>query len=135
MEKGFIIDEATRRIVTRVTECVLTPGEINLGWKDISEVLLSDRTAVVTSGSGTGKDRAVKACQDALSSYRIVARPAMRPARVLFHLIGPKDLLLKDVNDAREVIERSLCPASEVVFGVALDDSLKDEVRITIMAT
>ena len=58
-----------------------------------------------------------------------------RATRLLFHLIGPENLLLREVNDAREMIERSVCPAAEVIFGVARDSSLNDEVRIILLTT
>lgn len=58
-----------------------------------------------------------------------------RAARLLFRLMGPQNLLLKKMNDVREIIERSICPDAEMVFGVGRDNSLNDEVRIIILAT
>ena len=133
MEKGFTIDGTTKRTVIGMAECLLAPGEINLGWNDISNVLLQEGETVIAFGCGTGKDRAIKACKDALSNYRTASRMTKRPARLLFRLTGPENLLLKEVNDVREMIERSVCPAAEVIFGVARDGSLNDEVRITLL--
>lgn len=135
MEKGFTIDGTTKRKVIRIAKCLLPPGEINLGWNDISNVLLQDGKTVIAFGSGTGESRWTKACDNALSNYKAVSQTIKKPTRLLFRLIGPRNLLLKEVNDAREMIEKSVCPTSEVVFGVARDDSLNDEVRITIIAT
>ena len=134
MEKGFTIDGATKRTIIRIAEYLLTPGEINLSWNDIGNVLLQDGETVIAFGSGTGSNRAIKACEDALSSYRSAAGTTVRPGRLVFRAVGPGNLLLKEVNDAREMIEGSLCPASQAVFGVACDHGLKDEVRITILA-
>ena len=134
MEKGFTIDGTTKRTVIGIAECLLAPGEINLGWNDISNVLLQDGETVIAFGCGTGKSRAIKACEDALSNYRTAAGTTMGAARLLFRLTGPEDLVLKELNDAREMIERSVCPAAEVIFGVARDGSLNDEVRIIILA-
>ena len=135
MGKGVTINGTIKRTVIDMAECLLAPGEINLGWNDIKGVLFQNGETVIALGSGTGKSRAIKACEDALSNYRTAAGTAMRPARLLFRLTGPESLLLKEVNDAREMIERSLCPTSEVVFGVAQDCSLNDEVRITLLGT
>ena len=135
MEKGFIIDGSAKRKVIRIAKCLLAPGEINLSWNDISKVLLQDGKTVIAFGSGTGKSRETKACGNALSNYRAISQTTKKPSQLLFRLIGPKNLLLKEVNNAREMMERSVCPASEVIFGVARDDSLNDEVRITLMAT
>ena len=135
MGKGFIIDGTIKRTVIGMAECLLTPGEINLGWNDIRNVLLQDGETVIAFGSGTGESRATKACEDALSNYRTAAGMTGRAATLLFRLTGPEDLLLKEVNDAREMIERSVCPTAEAIFGVARDNSLNDEVRIILLTT
>lgn len=135
MGKGFIISGTTKRTVTSMAECLLSPGEINLGWNDISNVLLQDGETVIVFGSGIGKSRATKACNDALSKYRTATGMTKRPARLLFRLMGPENLLLREVNDAREMIERSVCPTTEVIFGAARDSSLNDEVRIILLTT
>jgi cell division protein FtsZ len=135
MEKGFAIDATTKRTVIRIAECLLTPGEINLSWNDVSNVLLQNGETVTAFGSGTGESRGMKACENALSNYRAASHTTNKPAKLLFRLIGPEDLLLKEVNDAREMIEKSVCPTSGIVFGVARNDSLNDELRITIIAT
>jgi len=75
--------------------CLLTPGEINLGWNDISNVLLQDGGTVISFGSGTGESRATKACEDALSNYRTAAGMTRRAARLLFRLTGPEDLTVR----------------------------------------
>jgi len=135
MGKGFIIDGTTKRTAIGMAECLLTPGEINLNWNDISKVLLQDGEPVIAFGSGTGKSRATKACNDALSKYRTATGMTRKTTRLLFRLMGPENLLLREVNDAREMIERSVCPTAEVIFGVARDTSLNDEVRIILLTT
>lgn len=135
MGKEFVIDGMTKQTVSDMARCLLAPGEINLGWNDIGSVLLHDGETVIAFGSGTGKVRALDACHDTLSHYRTAASVTKRAARVLFRLTGPANLLLREVNNAREMIESSLRPAIEVVFGVARDNSLNDEVRIILLAT
>jgi cell division protein FtsZ len=135
MEKGFTIDGTTKRTIIRIAESLLTPGEVNLSWNDISNVLLQDGETVIAFGSGTGKSRGIKACADVLSNYRTASQTTKKLTRLLFRLMGPKNPMLKEVNDAREMIEKSVCPTSGVVFGVARDDSLNDEVRIIIITT
>ena len=134
MGKGFIIDPKIKREVGRIGECLLGSGEIDIEWNHIRDVLLQDRKTIIAFGSGTGRNRATKACKDALSRYRYAAGTTIRPRRLVFRAVGPGNLLLKEVNDAREMVEGSLCPASQAVFGVARDYGLKDEVRITILA-
>ncbi len=135
MGKGFSINGTTMQTVIDAAERLLAPGEINLGWHDISNVLLHDGETVIAFGSGVGVNRAIKACDDAISGYRTVAGTTERPARLLFRVTGPKNLLLKEVNDVKEVIERSVGTTGEVTYGVACDDSLNDEVRIILLTT
>lgn len=90
---------------------------------------------MIAFGSGTGRGRGIEACNRALSNHRTVSQMMRRPKRLLFRMVGPENLLLKEVNGAKKMIESSLCPTSEVVFGVARDESLNDEVRITIITT
>ena len=135
MGKGFINDGTAKRTIAGMAECLLAPGEINLGWNDISDVLLHDGETVIAFGTGTGKNRAIKACDDILSNYRTAARTIRRPIRLLFRLMEPENLLLKEVTGARKMLERSIRPASEVVFGVARDISLSDEIRIIVLTT
>ena len=135
MGKGFIINGTTKQTVIDAAERLLTLGAINLGWRDISNVLLHDGETVIAFGSGTGNARSIKACDDTLFGYKTAAGKTRRPARALFRLTGPENLLLKEVNDVREVIERSVGTTGEVTFGVACDNRLDDEVRIILLTT
>jgi len=135
MGKGFTINGTTKQTVIETVERLLAPGEINLRWHDISNVLLHDGETVIAFGSGSGKERAIKACDDTLSGYRAAAGMTERPARALFRVTGPEDLLLKEVNDVSEAIEKSARTTGEVTFGVAIDNSLDDEVKIILLTT
>ncbi|MGQ9545966.1 MAG: hypothetical protein ACUVTR_02205 [Dehalococcoidia bacterium] len=95
MEEGFATDGITKRTVIGIAECLLTPGEINLSWNDTSNVLLQDGQTMIAFGCGTGKGRAMEACDNALSDCRTASRTTKKPVRSLFRLIGPRDLLLK----------------------------------------
>ena len=135
MGKGFTINGTTMQAVIDAAEGLLATGEINLSWKDISNVLLQEGEAVISFGSGTGKDRAIKACDDTIAGYKTVMGATEIPARALFRVTGPKNLLLHEVNDIRQTIEKALRTTCEVTFGVACDNSLNDEVRIILLAT
>lgn len=90
MGKGFTVNGTTIQAVMETAERLLAPGAINLGWKDINKVLLHDGEAVIAFGSGTGESRATKACEDALSVYRITTGTTKRAARLLFRLRGQR---------------------------------------------
>jgi len=102
MGKGFVVNGTTMQTVIDVTERLLAPGAINLSWHDINKVLLFDGEIVIAFGSGTGNARSIKACDDTLLSYKIAAGNDRRPARALFRVTGPENLLLSEVNAIRE---------------------------------
>ena len=134
MGQAIIIDGTTKQAIMDVAERLLKPGEINLGWNDVKTVLLQDVETKVSFGSRTGQNRTLKACEDAPASHR-TATMAKAATKVLFHLTGPENLLLGEVNDAIDMIKRIVWPSAEVIFGVARDGSLKDEVRIILLTT
>ncbi len=135
MGKGFTINGTTMQTVIDAAERLLVPGSINLGWEDINKVLLHDGEAVIAFGSGTGNARSIKACDDTLLSYQIAAGKSRRPARALFRLTGPENMLLSEVNAIRERIEGLVGTTGEVTYGVSCDNSLNDEIRIILLTT
>lgn len=133
MGKGFVVNGATMQSVINATERLLTPGTINLGWHDINNVLLHDAEAVIAFGSGTGSARSVRACDDTLLSFQIVAGKGRKLARALFGVTGPENLLLSEVNAIRERIEGLVGTKGEITYGVACDNALDDEIRIVLL--
>lgn len=88
----------------------------------------------IFTGSGTGTDRAIDACQAALSNPLIDASMLKVAAKVLFNVTGPSDLLLREVNDAADVISREVNTTAELILEVILDTRLNDEVKVTLFA-
>ncbi len=128
------IDRTTKLAIMDLVERLVKPGEINLGWNDVKTVLLQDGETMISFGSGTGQHRAFKACADALASFRTDTM-AKTAAKVLFHLTGPENLLLAEVNGAIDIIKRKVWPSGEPIFGVTRDSSLKGEVRCILLTT
>ena len=135
MGNGFIINGTTMQTVIDAAECLLAPGAINLDWQDINNVLLRDGEAVIAFGSGTANARSIKACDDTLLSYQITAGKGRKPARALFRVTGPENLLLSEVNAIKERIEGLVGTTGEVSYGVAIDNRLEDEIEIILLAT
>lgn len=133
MGETYIVDGTTKQAIMRMTECLLAPGEIKLGWNDIRKVLGQDGMTAISFGSGTGHDRVYKACEDALASHQAFTM-AKTATKVLFHLTGTESLLLKEVNAAINVI-KTTWPSVEPIFGVARNSKLSDEVRIILLTT
>jgi cell division GTPase FtsZ len=79
----------------------------------------------------TGRDRSSKASYDALAGYE-TATTAETATKVLMQVTGPEDLLLKDVNDAVSIIKAAISPMAEVIYGVARDLNLDDEIEVIL---
>ena len=132
MGRSFIIDTIAKQAVQTVSELLLIPGEIRIGHSDIKTIMGQQGPVLIFTGSGAGKDRVLKACYDALMNPW--KEKAVRAAtKVLVHIAGPSGLLLKEVNDALDMIEL-VFPSAEVVFGVTRDINLNDKAKVTLLA-
>jgi hypothetical protein len=134
MGNGFVVNGTTVQTVINTAERLLAPGAISLSWQDINSILLHDGEAVIAFGSGFGRNRAIKACEDTILGYKMATGTSERPMKAVFHVTGPKNFSLYEVNNAKEAIDRLVRPIGEVIFGVAVDNSLDDEVRIVLLA-
>ena len=134
MEKSFIIDTMAKQAVEIITNLLVTPGEINIGHSDIKAIMDQQGPVLISTGSGTGKDRILKACHDALANpWKETTIKAA--TKVLVNITGPSNLLLKEVYDVLNIVRGSVPPAAEVIFGVARDSNLHNQVRVTLLAT
>ena len=117
MGKRFTIDTTTKRTIISMAECLLAPGEINLGWDDIGNVLLQRGETVIASGSGTGESRAIKACDDALSSYRTAAK--------IVQAEGGLNRLNEDVSSFKRTVPRREPPVTNL-YALSLEEIEKE---------
>jgi len=133
MGKSFIIDTIAKQAVQTVSEFLLIPGEISIEHGDINAIMAQQGPVLISTGSGAGKDRVLKACHDALTN--LWKETTIKAAtKVLVHIAGPSGLLLKEVNDGLDTIREAVSPAAEVVFGVACYSNLHDQAKVTLLA-
>ncbi len=134
MEKAFIIDTIAKQAVEIITELLVTPGMINIGHSDIRAIMGQQGPVLISTGGGTGKDRVLKACHDALTnSWKETIIKAA--TNVLVNITGPSDLSLKEINDGLDIIRESVSPNAEVIFGVARDSNLHNQAKVTLLVT
>src|SRR5690606_32219938 len=107
---------------------------VNLDFADVRKVMSDAGPALMAIGSGRGENRATDAARQAISSP-LLEVDITGATGVLFNVTGPRDLGLRELDSAARVIASVVDPESEIIFGTSLDDSLKDEVRITLIAT
>jgi cell division protein FtsZ len=127
-------DDVLRHGVQAISEVITVPGMINLDYADVKAVMKDAGPAWMSIGHGSGKNRASDAARNALASPLLDV--TVEGARgVLFNVVGGADLTLFEVNEAAEVIKQAVDPDANIIFGVASDNSMGQDVRITLIAT
>ncbi|MFC0359542.1 cell division protein FtsZ [Kytococcus schroeteri] len=119
--------------VQGITDLITTPGLINLDFADVKSVMQGAGSALMGIGSARGEDRAVEAAELAISSPLLEA--SIDGAHgVLLSVQGGSDLGLFEINEAARLVQEAAHPEANVIFGTVIDDSLGDEVRVTVIA-
>ena len=127
-------DDVLRHGVQAIAEVITVPGLINLDFADVKAVMKDAGPAWMSIGVGSSKNRAVDAAKEALASPLLDV--SVEGAKgVLFNVAGGPGLSLFEVNQAAEVIREAVDPAANIIFGVVQDPSMKEEIRITLIAT
>jgi cell division protein FtsZ len=128
-------DDVLRHGVQAIAEVITVPGLINLDFADVKTVMKDAGPAWMSMGVGSGKSRAVDAAHGALTSPLLEDVSVDGAKGVLFNVTGGPGLTLFEVNEAAEVIKQAVDPDAVIIFGVAQDPSMGEEVRITLIAT
>ena len=135
LQQAFsLADDVLRQGIQGISELITVPALINLDFADVRTIMSQGGAALMAVGRGTGDDRAVKAAEAAISSDLLDV--TIDGARgILFNITGGTDLTLFEVNEAAALIKESAHPDVNLIFGAQIDESMGDEVRITVIAT
>ncbi|OBB28780.1 cell division protein FtsZ [Mycolicibacterium peregrinum] len=126
-------DEVLLNGVQGITDLITTPGLINVDFADVKGVMSGAGTALMGIGSARGDGRALKAAEIAINSPLLEA--SMEGAQgVLLSVAGGSDLGLFEINEAASLVQDAAHPEANIIFGTVIDDSLGDEVRVTVIA-
>jgi cell division protein FtsZ len=127
-------DDVLRQGVQGITDLITIPGLINLDFADVRTVMHDAGSALMGIGAASGENRASEAAKTAISSPLLEAS-VEGATGVLLNITGGSDLGLFEVNEAAEMVQSASAPDSNIIFGAVVDDSLGDEVRVTVIAT
>ena len=126
-------DEVLRAGVQGITDLITTPGLINLDFADVKSVMKGAGSALMGIGTAKGEDRAIRAAELAVSSPLLEA--SIDGAHgVLLLVQGASDLGLHEIDEAARLVQEAVSPEANIIFGSTIDDTLGDEVRITVIA-
>ncbi|WP_159499639.1 cell division protein FtsZ [Microbacterium sp. 18062] len=119
--------------VQGITDLITTPGLINLDFADVKSVMQGAGSALMGIGSARGADRAIKAAELAVESPLLEA--SIEGAHgVLLSVQGGSNLGIFEINDAAQLVKEAAHPEANIIFGTVIDDTLGDEVRVTVIA-
>ena len=119
--------------VSGITDVITTPGLINLDYADVKSIMKDAGSALMGVGEARGPERAIEAARLAIASPLLEA--SIEGARgVLIAVSGASDLGLFEINEAARMIQNAVHPEAQIIFGTAIDDTLGDMVKVTVIA-
>jgi cell division protein FtsZ len=133
LEAFATADQVLLAGVQGITDLITTPGLINLDFADVKSVMSGAGSALMGIGASRGADRAIKAAELAVASPLLEA--SIDGAHgVLISIQGGSNLGIFEINDAARLIQEAVHPEANIIFGAVIDDTLGDEVRVTVIA-
>ncbi|MBI3963753.1 MAG: cell division protein FtsZ [Candidatus Kerfeldbacteria bacterium] len=134
LEAFSIVDDVLRQGVQGISDLITVPGLINVDFADVKAIMENQGSALMGIGKGTGDNRAVEAAKAAIDSPLLEL--SIDGARgILFTVTGGPDLGMYEVNEAAKIITGSADANAKVIFGSVIDETKKDEISITVIAT
>ena len=133
LEAFSTADQVLLAGVQGITDLITTPGLINLDFADVKSVMSGAGSALMGIGASRGADRAIKAAELAVASPLLEA--SIDGAHgVLLSIQGGSNLGIFEINDAARLVQEAVHPEANIIFGAVIDDTLGDEVRVTVIA-
>ncbi len=117
-----------------ITDLITVPGLINLDFADVCTIMKGAGSAMMGIGIAAGDNRAADAATEAISS-RLLESSIEGATRVLLSIAGNKDLGIQEINEAADLVAKNVDPDANIIFGTVVDESLGDQVRVTVIAT
>jgi cell division protein FtsZ len=128
-------DDVLLQAVRGISDLIITPGLINLDFADVRTVMAEMGLALMGAAAASGENRAIEAAQRAISSPLLEDISIQGARGVLINITGGPDLCLHEVNEAASMIQEEAHDDANIIFGAVIDESLTDEIRITVIAT
>lgn len=135
MTEAFkIADDILRQGVQGISDLITVPGLINLDFADVKTIMLNKGLAHMGIGRASGEGRAIEAAKQAISSP-LLETTINGATGVLLNITGGSNLTMFEVAEAADQVRQAADPDANIIFGAVIDDTLGDEIRITVIAT
>ena len=134
LEAFRMADEVLAQGTQGITDLITVPGLINVDFADVCTIMKDSGSAMMGIGIASGDSRAADAAEEAISSP-LLETSIDGATRVLLSIAGNKDLGIQEINDAADIVAKNVDPDANIIFGTVVDESLGDQVRVTVIAT
>ena len=134
MDSFKLADDVLRQGVQGISDLITIPGLVNLDFADVRTIMVDKGLAHMGVGKGTGDNRSQEAAKQAISSP-LLETSIVGATGVLLNITGGNDLGLLEINEAAEIVQEAADPDANIIFGAGIDDSLGDDIKITVIAT
>ena len=129
-----IADDILRQGTQGITDLITIPGLINLDFADVRAIMKDAGSAMMGIGVASGENRAMDAAEQAISS-KLLESSIDGADRILVSITGGSDLTLTEVTEAMEAVTANADQNANIIIGAVIDDSMGDQIRITVIAT
>lgn len=134
LEAFRVADSVLSQGVQGISDLITMPGLINVDFADVRTIMTNAGSALMGIGTGVGENRAHAAARSAISSPLLEL--SVEGARgVLFNIIGGPDLTMTEVDEAAKIISSAADPDANIIFGATIDETMRDQIKITVIAT
>lgn len=134
LEAFKLSDSVLNQGVQGISDLIVMPGLINVDFADVKTVMKNAGTALMGIGIGTGDDRATVAAKAAITSP-LLDISIDGATGILFNIIGGLDMSMSEVDEAAKIIIEAASPEANIIFGTTIDESMTDQIKITVIAT
>jgi len=134
LESFSLVDDILKNAIIGISGIILLPGLINIDFADVKTIMENSGQALLGIGRGSGEEKAVKAVRQAMENPLLDLTLAGAKG-ILFSIRGGTNLTLHEVNEAAKTITQNASEEAKIIFGAIIEESLKDEVEITVIAS
>lgn len=129
-----VADDMLKQGIVGIVDLIATPSLINLDFADVSTVMRNQGLAHMGIGRAKGENRVIESVRQAVSSP-LLETTIEGAKSIILNVTGGRDLMLTEVNEAAVLVQGIIDPSANIIFGQTIDESLSDEVKITVIAT
>lgn len=129
-----LADSILGRAVQGISDLIVVPGLVNVDFADVRTIMTNAGSALMGIGEGSGEDKAATAAKTAITSP-LLEFSVDGATGILLNVVGGPDLAMHEVDEAARLVSQAADPGANIIFGASIDPEMKDEMKITVIAT